>query len=233
MILQDFEPVDNYNQMENAATPAVQPDGTPAVAPAAAPAAPNADMVQVSKEKLDQLERDAARAATAQREADAARRKAALYDRTMGKSHASPFSRQPAPAVAPTEEEMREQASREDAKAERLIMRLAAEPKYRALLDADPTLRDLMVNNPLAVLPALAPDAIDAEDALALVTEKLDARLTTISSPAPAAPAPAPETAPAVNETAKKSVDERVAEAQKAPHLRDAIAGTIAARLSK
>lgn len=232
MILRDFEPVDNYNQMENAATPAVQPDGTPAVAPAAAPAETNADMVQVSKEKLDQLERDAARAATAQREAAEARRKAALYDRTMGKSHASPFSRQPAPAAAPTEEEMREQASREDAKAERLIMRLAAEPKYRALLDADPTLRDLMVNNPLAVLPALAPDAIDAEDALALVTEKLDARLTTISTPAPVAPAPATAPAPAVDAT-KKSVDERVAEAQKAPHLRDAIAGTIAARLSK
>jgi hypothetical protein len=119
--------VDNYNQMENAATPAVQPDGTPAAAPAAAPAETNADMVQVSKEKLDQLERDAARAATAQREADAARRKAALYDRTMGKGLASPFSRQAAPVAAPTEDEQREQASREDAKAERLIMRLAAE----------------------------------------------------------------------------------------------------------
>jgi hypothetical protein len=189
-------------------------------------------MVQVSKEKLDQLERDAARAATAQREADAARRKAALYDRTMGKGLASPFSRQAAPVAAPTEDEQREQASREDAKAERLIMRLAAEPKYRALLDSDPTLRDLMVNNPLAVLPTLAPDAIDAEDALALVTEKLDARLTTINAPAPAAPAPATVPAPAVN-TPSKSVEERVVEAQKAPHLRDAIAGSLAARLSK
>jgi hypothetical protein len=100
------------------------------------------------------------------------------------------------------------------------------------LLDSDPTLRDLMVNNPLAVLPTLAPDAIDAEDALALVTEKLDARLTTINAPAPAAPAPATVPAPAVN-TPSKSVEERVVEAQKAPHLRDAIAGSLAARLSK
>lgn len=212
--------------MENAATPTEQPTGTPAEAPVAAPAVEEAGLVKVSKEKLDQLERDAARAATNQR-------KAALYDRLSGKGPASPFAAKAAPAAAPTEDEREEASRREDMKAERLIMRLAAEPKYRAILDADTTLRDMMMNNPLAVLPVLAPDALDAEDALSLVTEKLDQKLSAIQAQKPAATAPA---APATEEQKKPAetmtVEQRVEEASKGKHLESSVAGMIRARLT-
>jgi hypothetical protein len=182
-------------------------------------------LVKVSKEKLDQLERDAARAAANQR-------KAALYDRLSGKGPASPFAAKATPAAAPTQDEQDEAARREDMKAERLIMRLAADSKYRAVLDADPTLRDMMVNNPLAVLPVLAPDALDAEDAFGLVTEKLEQKLTAILAQKPAAPAPAATVTEEQKKPAElKTVEERVEEASKGKHLESSVAGMIRARL--
>jgi len=221
--------------MSEAATPAAQDNGTPPVVPAAtpaqaaaqAPAAATPETVTLTKEAHDQLARDAARASTNQRKAD-------LWDRTNGGKGNSGHFRPTTPAAQPSEEEKANAASEEDRKAERGLMALVVDPSYRDLLDADPTLREMLVKNPLAVLPILAPDALDAEDAVSLVREALNKRRPAQTTPPAAAPAatPAANTPPvgAVN-AQSVIVNEQVEAARKNPNTENAIAGMIGAKL--
>lgn len=148
-------------------TPTETPAATPS--PAATPAAATqGETVTLPKAEHDQLARDAARARRLQR----------VNDRRGQSGHFTPESQ--APATPPSKEELTEKAHQEDEKAERGLTALALDPKYRPLFDADPTLRDMITRNPLAVLPIYANDAMDAQDAIELVTEAFDKRLTGI-----------------------------------------------------
>lgn len=215
--------------MSEAATPAVPANGEqPSPAPAATPAvsAPE-ESVTLDKKAHDQLIRDAARASEAQSRAD---RYEGILKKNglLGGSHFKPRT----PATPPSAEEQQAAAAEEDRKAERGLMALALDPAFRDVLDADPTLRQMITTNPLAVLPLLAPDALDADDAIGLVKEALGKR-----KPAPAAPATPPATPPApatpptppaggVNPPSK-DVDEEYEAARKLPNTESAIAGMI------
>lgn len=214
--------------MDNAATPgvAIEPSTpTPApVAPAVEPTAPpiEPEKVTLTKEQHDQLARDAARARSLQSKAD-------RYDKLVGKggSHFKPST----PVTPPTSEEIAESAAAEDRKAERGLLAIAADPVYRAVLDADPTLRNLLTSNPLAVLPMYAADALDADDAISLVKEALVA----LQKPA-TPPATPPETPPVTPPTGGVNpndtpVNAEVEAARKNPNPERAIAGMIGARL--
>ena len=204
-------------------------EATPVTAPAV-PATPSSvpvvpATVILTKEQHDLLVRDAARASGNQRKAD-------LYDKTVGKKNSSHF--QPvAPATPPSEEEMEAQAKEEDRKAERGLMTLAVDPAFREVFDADPTLRDLITKNPLAVLPILAPDALDADDALSLVREALG---KLVKPKPPVTPPSAPATPPAppvgvVNTPSDPATNEAVEKARKHPNTEHAVAGMIGAKL--
>lgn len=212
--------------MSDAATPTV-PEVTPP-APVATPATPEVtppspEVVTLTKAEHDQLLRDNARGRSAQQTLS-----------RLGNSGTGHFPPK-APVTPPSQEEMAEQAAGEDRKAERGILAIAADPAFRAILDADPTLRDLMLTNPLAVLPMLANDALDAEDAISLVKENLSKR-----KPAPVAPAtppaPTPATPPAppaggVNPQTDEATNTAVELARKNPNTERAIAGMIGARV--
>ncbi len=191
--------------------------------PAAAPAAPAEETVTLPKSKVDQLERDAARSRAAQRRAD----------RLSPTGHFSPESQAPKPV--PTQEQLAERAADEDRKAERGLMSLALDPALRPVLDADPTLREMLARNPLAVLPMLAPDALDAEDAIELVKEALTKRL-----PAPVAATTLekkPETPPAPPAGGVNAVDQPIdpeyEAAKKMPNTEQAVHAMIGVGLKK
>lgn len=214
--------------MTEVATPAVPvvtppaPAATPAPAPVAPVAPAAAETVTLTKEEHAQLARDAARASSLQRKAD-------LYDRNFV-NNAGHF-KAPAPVTPPTAEERQVQADAEDRKAERGIVAIAADPAFREILDADPTLRNLMVTNPLAVLPMLAPDALDAEDAMNLVKDSLNKR-----KPAPVTPTVVPPTTDvpkpgAVTTPTDQTVNDAVETARKLPNTERAIAGMVAAKV--
>lgn len=218
----------------NGATPVVQEGTTPPAAPTATPPA-NANQgetVTLGKEEAEQLKRDAARAREAQSKAD-------RYDRLMrqGGGH---FKAQSAP-VPPTEDEQKSAAEAEDRKAEKGLLGLAADPAFREALDADPTLRTLLTTNPLAILPAYAPDALDAEDAIALVKEKLAIRVEEIKKSKATPPAPGqtpPATPPAppaggVNPPAATTPDAAYQAAKSLPNTERALAGMIKVGLNK
>lgn len=211
--------------MSDAATPAVPSTEAP-VAPAATPATNAAETVTLTKEQHDQLARDAARASSNQRKAD-------LYDRVVGKNGNGHF-RAPGQPAAPASDEGKGEdwAATEDRKAERGLLSLAVDPAFREVLDADTTLRDIFTKNPLAVLPILAPDALDADDAVSLVREALNSRKK--PSTPPAAPSATPATPPApptggVNPQ-DREVNEEVEKARTLPNTENAIAGMIKAR---
>lgn len=222
--------------MSDEATPSVQNnDGKPAVATEATPsptgeqtpAATQPETVTLAKEAHDQLQKDAARAAGNQRKAD-------LYDKYFGK--AGHFKGPQAGGAEPTQEQRDQAAVEEDKKAERGLMAIAADPAYRDVLDADPTLRALFLSNPLAVLPMLAPDALDAEDAIALVKEQLTKRkpapkpatpeTTTPTADKPAAPTPSTPPAGGINPQSKER-DEEYEGARGIKNTESAIAGMI------
>lgn len=215
-------------------TPPVPPVATPPVTPpATTPPVDAPREVTLSQEAHDQLQKDAARGSTNQRKAD-------LYDKTIGKKGKGHF--QPtAPVEPPSEDEQAQAALAEDRKAERGLLAIVADPAYRTVLDADPTLRDLLTSNPLAALPMLAPDALDADDAISLVKEALEKRATSVTPPTtpPATPAgetpPATETPPvgAVNPGGDQPVNAEVEEAKKNPNTESAIAGMVGARLKE
>lgn len=163
------------------AAPAANPV-TPAVTPAAATVP---EGVVLTKEQYDSLNRDAARARANQSKAD-------RYDSLVGKGGGSGHFTPQAPVTPPSAEQMAEVAAAEDKKAEKGIMKLAADPAYREILDKDPTLRQMMVENPLAVLPLLANEALDAEHAIELIKEQLEKRKPAPAAPAPVTPPPTP-----------------------------------------
>lgn len=212
------------------ATPVADNNGGNTPTPAPATPGENGEKVTLTKEEYDQMSRDAARAKTNQSKAD-------RFDRLYGK--AGVFGNRPQPsAQQPTAEERAEQAAEEDKKAERGILAIAANPDYREILDADPTLRNLMLTNPLAVLPMYANDALDAEDAISMVKEALNSlkKPTTPSTPPnPPANNPVPPTPPAggINPTGEKSVDEDYENARKNPNTEQALAGMIKAGIKK
>lgn len=213
---------------EPAAAPA-QASGNPSPAPAATPT-PTEESVTLSKKEHDQLARDAARASGNQRKAD-------LYDRTVG-SQGGHFRTPAAPAAAPSPEEAAANAQAEDAKAARGLTALAADPAYRDVLDADPTLRNLLIQNPLAVLPVYASDAVDADDAVGLVKEALEGLKKPAEATPPAEPAApaAPQVAPpagAVNPPAAAAPNEEAyATAMKDPNTENALIGMIGAKIT-
>lgn len=216
-------PAETVETPAPAATPAPAPAATPA--PAAAPVAD--ETVVLPKATHDQLARDAARAASNQRKAD-------LYDRHFGNGNGGRFQ-PPTPATPPTADEIKAQADAEDRKAERGILALAANPEFREVLDADPTLRNLMVTNPLAVLPMLAPDALDADDAMTLVKEALNGRRKPATPPAvPTPPAPTDVPKPgAITTPTDQTVNEEVEAAKKIPNTENAIAKMVGARIGQ
>lgn len=211
--------------MSETATPA--PEGTQ-VPPAAATPAPEAqgETVTLSKEEYDRIQRDAARAASAQSKLDRLERSRERNGHFGGVQQATP-------PAQPTKEELEEKGHEEDRKAERGITRLAIDPKYREVLDGDPTLREMITRNPLSLLPVFAPDAFDAEDAVNLFREELDKRLalkkpatnpvTPVATPAPAAAAPNPGAA----NPNPGSLDTEYEEAKKIPSTERAIASMI------
>lgn len=199
----------------------------PATPPAAAtPPVPPVETVTLPKAAVDQLTKDAARAAGNQRKAD-------LYDKHFG-SKGTTFRAPAAPATPPSPEEQAAAGRAEDDKATRGLMAIAADPAFREVLDADPTLRNLLTTNPLAALPLLAPEALDADDALGLVKEALKARVKPAAPVTPPATPPTPPTPPAggVNPPSKE-VNERVEAARKLPGTENAIAGMVGARIGK
>lgn len=211
--------------MSDAATPAA-PEVTPP-APAATPAIQQPEQVTLTKEQHDQLVRDAARASSAQSDADKYKN-ILKKNGLIGEGHFKP-----AAPVAPPSPEDREAAGRaEDIKAERGLFALAADPSYREVLDKDPTLRDLLVKNPLAVLPMYASEALDADDAINMVKEELNKRKPVPPPATPPAPAPAVPPAGGVNPS-DTPVNEEVEAARKHPNTERAIAGMIGAKLKQ
>ena len=215
--------------MSDAATPAAPATEAP-VTPAATPAVPASETVSLTKEQHDQLVKDAARASSAQSDAD--RYKNILKKNgLLGGGHFNPAP--VAPATPPSQEDLQAAGAAEDRKAEKGLTALALDATYREVLDKDPTLRDLFHKNPLAVLPLLAPDAIDADDALTLVKDALDKRKP---APAPATPPPTPAPAPVVPPVGgvnpdDKAVNEEVEAARKIPNTERAVSGMLGARL--
>lgn len=212
--------------MTDAALPSAETPAVPPATPLATPAVPPAETVTLPKEEHDRLKRDAARASEAQSRAD---RLDAARRRNPG--HFTPQ----APVTPPSPEEAASRAADEDRKAERGLMALALDPSVREVLDADATLRDMLTKNPLAVLPVLAPDAIDAEDAISLVRDALTKRAEGLKKPVtPPADTPStppnstPPTPPAggVNPP-DKPVDAEYEAARKHPNTENAIAGMI------
>lgn len=215
--------------MSDAATPAV---AAPAVAPAATPAKPpESETVTLTKAEHEQLSRDAARAASAQSRAD-------RLEKVLGRPNGATFRTPAAKAPEPTKEEQDAQAIQEDRKAERGLMAVAIDPAYRDVLDADPTLRTLLTTNPLATLPLLAPDALDAEDAIELVKAKLEERKSGLKKTPTAEEvkqaAPNVVTPPAGGVNANTSeVNEEYEAAKKLPNTESAISKMVKSKLQK
>jgi len=213
--------------MNEAATPAVPNNGTPPVVPAATPAISQPEKVTLDKEAHDQLVRDAARASEAQSRADRYE-KVLKSNGLLGGGHFKPAT----PATPPTPEERQAAGAEEDRKAERGLLGLALDPAYREVLDKDPTLRDLLTKNPLAILPILAPDALDADDAVNLVRDALKKRNIVSTPPPVVPPTPAPAIPPAGAINANdKPLNEEVEAARKNPNTERAVAGMIGAKL--
>ena len=222
--------------MNEAATPVENKEPISPTPPAATPAQPAAEQVTLTKEESDQLRRDAARASANQSKAD-------RYDRLVGSGKITGHFKPTVPATPPSKEEQEEAAATEDRKAEKGLMGLALDPAYREVLDADPTLRSLLTTNPLSILPMYAPDALDAEDAVSLVKEKLSAKATELKAkatppaipPVTVTPAIPPATPPAggVNPPGATTPDADYEAARKLPNTEHAIAGMVKQGLKK
>lgn len=212
--------------MTDAATPAVEEVKTPPPAATPAPVSQGSETVTLTKEEHERLQRDAARAASAQSRADRLERSRERNGQHFGAA-------KQAPPPAPSKEQEEERGHEEDVKAERGLVRLAVDPKYREILDSDPTLRDMITRNPLSLLPIYANDAFDAEDAIGLVREELDKRLASMkpaTNPTPTTPAPASDvkTPPPGGVNADtRNLDAEYEEARKHPSTERAIAGMI------
>lgn len=217
--------------MSDAATPAEDNKGIPPTPPAATPANSQPEKVSLDKEAHDQLVKDAARAQEAQSRAD-------RYENILKKNGLLGGGHfKPTPlATPPTPEERQAAGAAEDEKARQGLTGIAADPVYREVLDKDPTLRDLLIRNPLAVLPILAPEALDAEDAISLVKDALNKRKPATPPANPPAPPELPQSqvppAGGVNPQGEP-VNEEVEAARKNPNTERAIAGMIGAKLKQ
>ncbi len=220
--------------------PAVTPPATPPVEkkvetpptpPAATPAKEEPEKVTLDKEVHDQLVKDAARASSAQSTAD--RYKNVL--KKHGLFGSSGHFKSAPPATPPSPEEVQAAGAEEDQKAKNGLIALALDPAHRQVLDADPTLRDMLTKNPLSVLPILAPDALDAEDAIGLVKEAFVKKQADIppENP-PKTPETPPETpAPGAVNPQDTPVNEEAEAARKLPKIENAIAGMVKAKLKE
>jgi len=237
--VQAATPAENLNGGTPPATPAATP--APATPDGTLPAVPDEGLVLTfkTKEEKEQYERDVARARSNQSKAD-------RYDRLIGQGKLGSHFKPSTPATPPSEEEKEEAADIEDRKAEKGLMGLAIDPAYREVLDADPTLRNLLTKSPLSILPIYAPDALDAEDAISLVKEKLaikadelkakgQAPTAPLPSTPPATPAALPATPPAggVNPSGVTTPDAEYETARKLPNTESAIAGMVKQGLKK
>lgn len=159
--------------MSDKDTPAT-PAETPVV-PAATPGK-EADGAPVNEETVSLKKADYERMQARQSEAD--KRKAELDRKEREIARRERMLKKAAGDTTDTPDDVATQAAKdEDAKAERMLLRLGANPKYRAAIDADPTFRDMLLNNPLSLLPTYAKDAFDAEDAVSLIEDELSKRL--------------------------------------------------------
>lgn len=202
-------------------------DGATPIAPAVA-TPPSTETVSLSKGDHEQLVRDAARASSAQSDADRYKNLLVKNGLLGGSGHFKPA----APVTPPTQEERAAQGAEEDRKAERGLMGIALDPAYREVLDKDSTLRDMLTKNPLALLPVFAPDALDADDAVSLVRQALDKRKAPVAS-FPVAPVTPPATPPAGAVNAQgKEVNEGVEAARKISDPQRAVAGMLKARFA-
>lgn len=204
--------------MPEPVTPAPQAQNAPVNA-----ATPEKETVSVSKTEYESLQRDAARASEAQ--ARAARFENALK---QSKGNFKPTHN----ATPPSQEEQEAAGVAEDRKAERGLMALAHELKYREILDGDPTLRSMLVKNPLAVLPTLLDDQpFDAEDAISMVKGVLDRRLDERTQAKKAQETPKQEvqkvTPPSGANGALETPDREYEEAKKNSHTEVGIARMI------
>lgn len=218
--------------MSDAAITGGEEKPTPPATPNPAATAVTGNVVTLTKEEHDKLikaQTDLESARALQAQAD---KRAARFEKLIGRKGNSPFAKSAAPAAAPTPEELDTQGIEEDRKAERGLIAIAVDPKYREILDTDQTLRNLLTSNPLGILPIIAPQAFDAEDAIELVKEHLDTRLLAFKKTPPAIPPATLPTPPigGVNLN-DKPVDENVEAARKLPNTERAIAGMIGARL--
>lgn len=213
--------------MSEVATPTVQEGGIPPVVPVAPPTIPATETVSLSKEEHAQLLKDAARSSEAQGRADRFEN-ILKKNGLLGGGHFKSVT----PATPPTPEERQAAAAGEDLKAERGLLALALDPVYREVLDKDPTLRDLLTKNPLAILPMFAPDALDADDAVSLVKEALNRRKS-VPPPTPLTPPTLPTPPVGAINANDKPVNEAVEVARKIPNTERAVAGMIGARLKE
>lgn len=191
----------------------------PPVAPVTPTTVPAPEVVTISKVDYDKVSRDAARARANQSDAD-------KYRAITKGGH----FKAPAPIVPPTQEELDAEGKNQDRIAERGLLQIAVDPAYRDVLDADPTLRDMFFKTPLAVLPLLANDAYNAEDAMTLVKEALDAKRVKPVVVAPVVVPPPTPSAGAINAN-DKVIDEEYEVAKKNPNTETSLAGMIKARI--
>lgn len=170
----------------NGDTPGADATVTP---PTTAGNQPQEKMVTISEAEIERLK---AHQSSADTEANR------LRD-IIKKNGFSPDSGQPVTPPTPATDAGKN-GSDEDLKAERELIKLAASPEYRDVIDSDPTFRDVLINNPLSLLPVYAKNAIDADDAVGLVKKELNRRLEAkkASATPPAEPPKAPPT-PASN----------------------------------
>jgi len=198
------------------------------------------EVVTLTKEEHDTLVKKAEEVETAKNLQAQADKKTARLEKIL-KGNKLSFTKK-STEVASKEEPNSEVGSNEqdileDRKAESGLISIAIDPKYREILDNDPTLRDLFTKNPLAVLPILAPEALDAEDAIELVKDKLDEKLISIKSKKEEIiTSEKKEDKPTPPEgglnVASEEVDVKYEEAKKNPNTESALAGMIKVGLS-
>lgn len=191
--------------------------------------------VPPTKEEWDKAKKDIVDARILQGQADARadRLHRALTGTGKGGSN---FVAPGAAPVALTEQEKQDYAAAEDRKAAQGLQRLALDPAFREALDADPTLRGLFTDNPLAVLPLLAPAAFDAEDAVTLVKQALTERATKLKTTVIAPKVeeqPVVVAVPVVVANSTPVLDAEYEEARKRPNIESALVGMIGTGLKK
>lgn len=206
-----------------------EPQGT-TTSPAITPQEPQGESPEA---KIARLEAEAQQARTLQAQADRrAKRERAARVRAEGllsRGGSEPEQADdtiPAPRVSNVEIER--------AKAERAMVQKAySDPKYRAIVDSDPTLRRLLETNPLA----LVNNPLDADDAVFQLEDILEERVSqsTPSAPKPiapasqaASPAPAAEFTPGATNPVIPQGSPRHVSAMKSGNFADAVASKMA-----